>query len=327
MCTTVRPRLTRETFVGPWAGLPVAWTDHDTFDEPTYRADVARCCKAGVPGVYTGGTSGEFYAMSLEEFRRVAEATVAECHAHGTPAMIGCTSTYTLGAARRAALAAELGADAIQVALPFWMEVPDDQVVAFFREVAAAAPGIPLSVYETQRAKKTLTLDQHRALKDAVPQYLMVKANAGTLGVSSEGCCALSALVNVFVNETLWSKLGPVGAIGSCSAMVYWNPRVTLGLWQLLQDRLWLELQQALESVVALHRFLDESKRFEGFTDTAYDRLGGRASGFPQTSLRSRGPYPSATDEDMEALRGWYREHFPEMFWTEENFERDRTRH
>jgi len=44
-------RLTRETFAGPWAGLPVAWTEHDRFDEETYRADIARCCEAGVPGV------------------------------------------------------------------------------------------------------------------------------------------------------------------------------------------------------------------------------------------------------------------------------------
>ena len=52
--------LTRDTFTGPWAGLPVAWTDDDRFDEVTYRADVARCCQAGIPGVYTGGTTGEF---------------------------------------------------------------------------------------------------------------------------------------------------------------------------------------------------------------------------------------------------------------------------
>lgn len=46
--------LTRETFIGPWAGLPVAWQDDYSFDESTYRSDVARCCAAGVPGVYTG---------------------------------------------------------------------------------------------------------------------------------------------------------------------------------------------------------------------------------------------------------------------------------
>jgi len=46
--------LTQEDLVGPWAGIPVAWSENDRFDEQTYRQDVARCCRAGVPGVYTG---------------------------------------------------------------------------------------------------------------------------------------------------------------------------------------------------------------------------------------------------------------------------------
>ncbi|MBN2290854.1 MAG: dihydrodipicolinate synthase family protein, partial [Pirellulales bacterium] len=153
--------LTRETFIGPWAGLPVAWTDDDRFDEATYRTDVVRCCRAGVPGVYTGGTTGEFYAMEFDEFQAVARATVEECHAHGKPAMIGCSSTYTLGAVRRAAYAAELGADAVQVALPFWMEIDDRDVVPFFKQVADASGGLPLSVYDTARAKKTPSIEQH----------------------------------------------------------------------------------------------------------------------------------------------------------------------
>ena len=79
----------REAFVGPWAGLPVAWTDNDRFDEETYRGDVARCCEAGMPGVYTGGTTGEFYAMEFDEFQPVARATVEECRVHDKPVMIG----------------------------------------------------------------------------------------------------------------------------------------------------------------------------------------------------------------------------------------------
>ena len=70
--------LTHETFIGPWAGLPVAWTEDDQFDEETYRGDVARCCQVGMPGVYTGGTTGEFYAMEYDEFQVVARAAVED---------------------------------------------------------------------------------------------------------------------------------------------------------------------------------------------------------------------------------------------------------
>ena len=306
-------RLTRETFTGPWAGLPVAWTEDHQLDLHAYRQDVANCCLAGVPGVYTGGTTGEFYAMDWEEFCQVAQCTVETCRQHNVPSMIGCTSTYTRGAARRAEFAAEIGADAIQVALPFWMELHDDEVVPFFTEVGQAAGELALSVYETTRAKLALTLEQHQAIKQAVPRYMMVKSNAGTLGCTAEGCQALSQFVNVFVGESLWAELGPHGAQGCCSSMVYWNPQVTLGFWDQVAAANWDEVQRIHQQVMPLFEFLDSEYSGRGFTDTAYDRMGGLASGFLATSLNNRGPYRSPTAEDVALLRGWFEKHFPEM--------------
>src|SRR3954451_19094431 len=224
--------LTRTNFRGPWAGLPVAWTDGGTFDEATYRRDVRHCAEAGMPGVYTGGTTGEFYAMEFDEFQRVARATVEEANAAGKPAMIGVSSTYTLGAARRAAYAAEIGADAVQVALPFWMEVPNSMVSGFFREVSAAAAHMPLSVYETRRTKKALTLEQHQTIKSELPNYLMVKSNAETIGTTEAGCASLTQLgINVFGDEgSLWPKLVPLGLAGCCSSFVYYAPDIVLPL-------------------------------------------------------------------------------------------------
>lgn len=305
--------LTRDTWKGPWAGLPVAWTDDDQFDEQTYRGDVIRCCQAGVPGVYTGGTSGEFYAMEFDEFCRIARATVEECSQHGVPGMIGCSSTYTLGAQRRAAYAAEIGAAAIQVTLPFWMEVDPAGVVPFFRAVSAACGHLPLSIYETTRCKSTLSLEQHRQLHEQLPNYLMVKSNAQTLGSSPRGCAALSRFVNVFVGENQWATLGPRGARGGCSSLVYWNPRVCLSLWNTVEQQQWDEARRQTEPLGKLFDFLHDEFGSRGFTDTAYDRLGGLASGFLRTSLRSRGPYRCVSPADIDTLRTWYQQEFPGM--------------
>jgi dihydrodipicolinate synthase/N-acetylneuraminate lyase len=301
------------TFVGPWAGLPVAWDNKDQFDEQTYRGDVARCCEAGMPGVYTGGTTGEFYAMEFDEFQAITRATVEECRARKTPCAIGCSSTYTLGVCRRAAFAAEAGADAIQVALPFWMEVADHEIVPFFREVARAADGLALSVYETTRAKRVLTLDQHRAIKDATPNYRMVKANAQTLGNSVEGCRDLAKMVSVFVGEDRWAELGPVGAKGGCSSLVYWGPRFILRVWEDVEKDDWPAVEAGCKKMQHLFHFLDEMIAGRNLLDSAVDRLGGIASGFLKTSLRCRGPYSSASRADVDKLRRWYQEHLPEM--------------
>ena len=305
--------LTRDRFVGPWAGLPIAWTDDDGFDERTYRADVARCCEAGVPGVYTGGTTGEFYALEFEEFCAVTDATIAECHQAGTPAMIGCTATCTRGGIRRARYARDQGADAIQVALPFWMEVPDGEVVRFFQDLAASVPGMPLTIYETLRTRKALSLDLHRQIHAAVPAVIGVKSTDGTLGRTPEGCTQISKLYNVFVGEPAMSELGPCGAVGSCSSLVYQNPRIVLQAYQLVPAGRWEELELWTDK---FRRLISEGLApafAAGCLDSALDRLLGRSAGFLKTSLRCRAPYPSATPELLAGLQAWLAANLPEF--------------
>lgn len=298
---------------GPWAGLPVAWNSNMGFDEEVYRLNVERTCKAGVPGIYTAGTTGEFYAMEFDEWKSITRATIEECKKHGTPVMIGVTSTYTLGAVRRAASAAEMGADAIQVALPFWMEMDDRHVVPFFKTVSNAAPGLVLTIYETLRTKKSLTIDQHLAVKEETGCYLAVKSNAGTIGCTPDGCSQLSKIVNVWVGEKEWTRLGPHGAIGCASALVYVNPRVILHMFKLLQQKKWDELQPWTDLVS--HLTTDGLAPFvkKGFTDTAFDHLMGAATGFLTMDVRSRGPYTTATDEDILQLRSWMKKNTPEL--------------
>jgi dihydrodipicolinate synthase/N-acetylneuraminate lyase len=283
------------------------------FDEDTYRADLRRCCQSGVPGVYTAGTTGEFYAMEFDEWKAVTKVTIEECKNCGTPVMIGVTSTYTLGVQRRAAYAAELQADAIQLALPFWMELDDRQLVPFFKDVTAACPGLGFTIYETSRAKKAFTVDQHRAIYEATGCYLVVKANFNTVGRTPEGCRQLSEFINVWVGENELSRLGPHGAVGAASAMVYANPRILLHMFDLLQQKKWDQLQPWSDKIDRLIKEGLSPFTANGYTDTAYDHLMGVATGFLTMSLRSRGPYISATEQDVRQLRTWLKANFPEF--------------
>ena len=305
--------LDRETFVGPWAGVPTAWNEDGNFDESTYRRDVRACCQAGAPGVYTHGTTGEFYAMELDEWQAVCRAAVDECRKAGTPIALGVTSTYTLGAVRRARIAAELGADAVQVALPFWMPVADEHVVPFFQQVADAAPGLVVSIYDTMRSKKAVTIEQHRQIHERIPQYIMVKSMPGTPGFTPEGCAALSEFSNVFVDESAWSELGRHGAIGCASANFYINPKYFLNMFEALRSQDWQRLDSMCSKIEKMGREGIHGLLPDTYHDTAYDRLKGNLAGFLQTSLSNRGPYPSMTEQDVEKVRDWCRREFPEI--------------
>jgi len=305
--------LTRETFVGPWAGLPVAWNEDYSFDEKTYREDVARCCAVGVPGVYTGGTTGEFYAQDFDEFQAITDATLAECKPANIPVMIGCSSTFTLGVIRKARYAREKGADAVQIAVPFWMALQDDEIKRFYGEVADAVPGMIISVYETTRAKRVLPLEVHQWLHQEIPEILMVKSNADTLGHSPEGCAELSKLYNVFVGENSIIDLGPFGAIGSCSSLVYMNPRIIMKMYQHAFRKEWDEVKIISDQCDRIVTDGIATGVAKGCEDSALDRLLGRSCGFLKTSMRCRGPYTSCDEQDLAYLQNWLRTNLPEF--------------
>ena len=77
--------LTRDTLIGVWAGLPVPWAEDGTFDEAMSQRDAQKCCEAGVHGIYTAGTTGEFYAQNFDEFKAILTALTAVTRETGTP--------------------------------------------------------------------------------------------------------------------------------------------------------------------------------------------------------------------------------------------------
>ena len=159
--------LTSDTLKGLWAGMPVPWTAQDQVDEEALRENARRMCRAGAHGVYTHGTH-----------RRVLRpdaggvAAGGAGHGRGVPAVRNphpgrnappCGRPEVV---RRVRFAQEIGAGGVQVAFPFWLALSDAEAVEFLNEVTRQAPGMPLILYNTGRAKKPLTPDLLKRLLD-----------------------------------------------------------------------------------------------------------------------------------------------------------------
>ncbi len=302
--------LTVERLHGIWAGLPVAWDDAFELDEDAAAADVAACCKAGVHGVYTGGTTGEFYAQDEDTFGRLVRRTARTAHEHGVPMQAGCTALSTKLVCRRIAIAAEAGADGIQLALPFWLPLQDDEAVGFFREVAGAAGDLPLILYRTERAKRDVGVDLFLRLKEAAPSLIGCKFTGGDLATLKTLIAAL-ADVSFFVGEHLLPDGMKLGARGNYSSQVYLNPEVMLRYYEHCRRERW---DEAAEIQRALKRFYSEGiapLRERGLMDSAIDRVFATVRGFLRCGLRCQPPYAHATEEDVLALREWMRGHTP----------------
>jgi len=303
--------LTTETLKGMWAGLPVPWTTQDEIDEGSLRENVRRICRAGAHGVYTHGTTGEFYAQTEEEWKRVVRATVEECRSEAKPCQIGCTALWTNEVIRRVSFAQRMGADGVQIAFPFWLELTDDQAVRFLRDVAGAVPEMPFILYNTTRSKKPLTVDLlRRSLDVGIPIV-------GCKGVRSkqelQEFLKVGPKLKFFVGEYELASHWSPGARGCYSSFVYACPRFMLRYFDLCEQG----RTEAQDIEEGLKRFIAEYVMpliQRGMYDTALDRCFAAMTGFLTGNLlQSRQPYDAATQKDVKECYEWCFNNLPEF--------------
>jgi len=303
--------LTTATLNGMWAGMPVPWDLRDQVDEESLRENIRRICGGGVHGVYTHGTTGEFYAQTPEEWRQVAQATVEGCADFQIPTQIGCTALWTAEVVRRAEFAQRIGAGAIQIAFPFWLPLTDRQAVEFMKDVTRAVPEMPIVIYNTPRSKKTLSLDLLKRLLDQNIPLI------GCKGVrNKEELAAMSRLapaIKFFVGESELASFWAYGAQGCYSSFIYACPQFMLRYYEMCRQR----DSKSLQIGRALQQFGKDfvATRFErGMYDTAFDRVFATMTGFlTGPLLRSRKPYDSPTEQDVEECRLWFKRYLPQF--------------
>lgn len=289
--------LSSATLKGMWAGLPVAWTEDDRFDEDRYRRNVRRTCQIGAHGVYTHGSTGEFYAQTFEEWLAVARATAEEAHACNTPVQIGVTDLSTRQVIRKVEIAAQLGADAVQTAFPFWMPLTQAEAIGFFVDLARAVPGMPIVLYATARAKTPVTPELLRCVLDAgVPligcKYTDTAADIPTF-------IRICPEVSFLVGEANLASGMAAGARGACSAYIYVCPRYMLRYYALCEAGEWEAARAIEEHVKAWLAGPCKHLFAKGLQDSALDRTFAYAASFIETELRCRPPYLSASLEDL----------------------------
>ena len=100
--------LAKEQLQGMWVSVPTEWDEQGHFDEKTFRDEIAMLIDAGAHGLYTTGSTGEFYALDWEEFQRVTDAFLAET-AGRIPAQVGANWFNTRDTIRRVRHARDRG--------------------------------------------------------------------------------------------------------------------------------------------------------------------------------------------------------------------------
>jgi dihydrodipicolinate synthase/N-acetylneuraminate lyase len=299
------------SLTGVWAALPVPWGVDGTVDSDLVAELVRRYQAAGIDGAYTTGTDGEMHVLEWDDFRQLVDAFSAAAAETKLPVQVGCTWSHTDGVLQRVRYAAERGVGCVQVALPSWVPLADDEVSGFFAALQNGCPDMRLVHYNIARAGRFLTGKDYRAILEVAPNLVGSKHTGGDVGSLIEIVQATPELRH-FVVDTQIVPGALFGAKGFYSFLVNLSPRFAVELWRDCVRGDWAE---AARKRTVVDAFFREWLSASGLptASPALAKIATRAGIFPEMPLRVREPYRSGTEEHVVQLRDLLRVRYVEM--------------
>jgi 4-hydroxy-tetrahydrodipicolinate synthase len=149
-----------------------------------FRALVSRMAAGGVDFLVVLGSTGE--AATVTDGERDELVAAAREEARGLPVIVGAGHNSTAQAAALAARSKASGADGILVVTPYYNKPQSDGIEAHYRAVAAAAPGLPIIVYNVPSRTGSNLLPKDLARLWAIPEVVAVKESSGNLAQIGE---------------------------------------------------------------------------------------------------------------------------------------------
>lgn len=306
--------ITRENLRGLWAAVTTPLDDDDRLDEGVLRENIRRLAAAGVDGIYTTDADGEFYALELDEFKRLVDIFGDECAKVGAATQVGITWCNTAGMLDRLRHAAERGVLGAHVGHPFYMPMTPSSYAAFWEDVQGATPeGFALIHYNTPKVHNYRRGSDYTTLARDVPSLV------GTKHVSSDVSqfCSLvehAPELSHFCGEHVYGVFGPLGARGIYSWFANFNPSFLL---EWIADVEQGRLDEALRKQHRFHAFCEASVILheDGNDHAIVGKALSSVSPFLLHAGGTRRPYLPVREEVVEEWRRIVEERFPDLLW------------
>jgi 4-hydroxy-tetrahydrodipicolinate synthase len=118
----------------------------DGVDETALESLVEHVIAGGIDGLVPCGTTGEFASLSTAEYRTVLETTVDTANGR-VPVMAGTAATSVAGVTENIQIAADCGADAALITLPYFHLANDEAGNEAFLTSVADDAALPCYLY------------------------------------------------------------------------------------------------------------------------------------------------------------------------------------
>jgi 4-hydroxy-tetrahydrodipicolinate synthase len=298
---------------GLWAAIPTPWDERMQFDEKVLGHNIERYQAFGVDGVYTTDSDGEFYAIELEEFRRLAAAFGRYMRDTSMDAAMGVTWSHTQGIIDRIRAALDNGIQMVHVAFPYWNPLAHDEVDFFFDDLAQAVPEARWIHYNNPNSKRTLRGADYARLSAAFPEQLVGSKQGGHDMMQMEEIICASPELDHFGVEYNLVLLYMLGGKGVYS---YWAN--TLPGWErewidACQQGQWEQAWQMQFKLWEWERKHVSPIRRAGHLSGVVGKARAALTGILEDNRLTRAPYRPVSDRLWTDLKQNF-----DRFWAEE---------
>jgi 4-hydroxy-tetrahydrodipicolinate synthase len=298
--------------VGNWATVLLPINADDSIDWSRIETQLDALIEAGVDGIYTNGTTGEFWSQTEAEFDRLNTLVAERCDRAAMAFQIGACHVSPQLTLERIRRARRHGPGAIQVTLPDWWKPNDAEIIATLQRFAETAAPIGLVLYNPPHAKRVLAPKDFGRLKKVVPEIVGVKVAGGDEEWYEQMRAEMKGL-SVFVPGHHLATGLRFGAHGSYSNVACLHPQGA---------QMWCEMMgHAPDAALDLERRIQEfMSRYivpfrdeQGFSNFALDKLLAEIGAWCGAGTRVRWPYSSIPQSEAEKLRPVAQELMPEF--------------
>jgi 4-hydroxy-tetrahydrodipicolinate synthase len=260
------------TFSGVHPALLTPFRDDGELRADALADSVEWLINKGMNGVVGLGTLGEARALTRDE-RHATLSAIIESTAGRVPVTIGISGETADEASKLATEATEAGAQALMCLPPLTYHAADNEIVAFFDEVAAASH-LPLMVYNNPMGSRNDLSPDLIARLFELETIVAVKECSG----DARRIPAILGLTNgdlqVLVGGDDWALEGAcAGAVGWVSGVGNVAPEECCDLWRMCTSGDLEGANRLYQSLLPLAR-LDMNPKLIQFFKGALDRIG-----------------------------------------------------
>ncbi len=304
----MKPAATGTDIRGVWATIINRLDEQGHLDLTTIDDQVSAYARAGVAGIYSGGTASEIHCQTEAEFEEISTRFAEAARAVDLPFQIGAAHPLPQGSLRRIAFSARLEPLAIQITLPDWTSLDFDSVRLFLNRAVTAAAGCPLVLYNPPHAKTVLTPAQMNEITKSYPSLIGLKCGGGDAAWYADMAPALKR-ISVFIPGHFYASGVRQGAHGSYSNMACLSPKAAVD-WAQMSDAAAAEMEDRIATFNAEAIAPIIARGHPGFV---CDKAMATAGGWAKMNPRMMWPYTGATDEDILLIRSAAKRHIPEF--------------